>query len=345
MKMYVRQLAVVFACILLPIPTRADKPPSLKAAVEKGLARVAQGAASYPKNRSCFSCHHQAMPIQALTAARQRGFNVPADDIKKHVEFSLKSFAKKDQIEKGQGIGGANTTVGYAFLTLAAVEHPADDTTQALIQFLLVRQRKDGAWPAVTKRPPSEGSVFTPTALALLALQKYGREKTVSDDLRARVDEAFAKGKDWLVKNSPADHEDRVFHLRGLMYTGAEAKIVAAARKAVLDTQRPDGSWSQLPDKEGDAYATGSALVALRIACLPASESAYVKGTKFLLSTQKEDGAWIVQTRSRPIQTFFDNGDPGGKSQFISMAATSWAVLALLENFPVALKKGNRSPP
>jgi len=54
------------------------------------------------------------------------------------------------------------------------------------------------------------------------------------------------------------------------------------------------------------------------------------------LDTQKEDGAWIVQTRARPLQLFFDNGDPGGKSQFISFAATNWAVLALLETVPPA---------
>jgi len=52
---------------------------------------------------------------------------------------------------------------------------------------------------------------------------------------------------------------------------------------------------------------------------------------KYLLRTQREDGAWVVQTRSRPLQAFFDNGDAGGKSQFISFAATNWAILALLE--------------
>jgi N-acyl-D-amino-acid deacylase len=41
-----------------------------------------------------------------------------------------------------------------------------------------------------------------------------------------------------------------------------------------------------------------------------------------------------VQTRSRPVQVFFDNGDPGGKSQFISFLATGWATLALLEACP-----------
>ena len=54
-----------------------------------------------------------------------------------------------------------------------------------------------------------------------------------------------------------------------------------------------------------------------------------------LLGNQREDGAWIVETRSRPVQTFFDNGDPGDKSQFISFLSTCWAVAALLETMPV----------
>jgi hypothetical protein len=49
----------------------------------------------------------------------------------------------------------------------------------------------------------------------------------------------------------------------------------------------------------------------------------------FLLKTQQPDGSWLVETRSKPIQKFFDNGDPHGKSQFISITATGWAVAAL----------------
>jgi N-acyl-D-amino-acid deacylase len=47
------------------------------------------------------------------------------------------------------------------------------------------------------------------------------------------------------------------------------------------------------------------------------------------LRTQHDDGSWLVETRSKPVQVYFDNGDPHGKSQFISVAATSWAVAAL----------------
>ena len=66
-----------------------------------------------------------------------------------------------------------------------------------------------------------------------------------------------------------------------------------------------------------------------------ARSDAYRRGMAYLLRTQTARGAWLVKTRSRPVQTFFDNKDPGGKDQFISFAATGWAVQALLECVPV----------
>jgi N-acyl-D-amino-acid deacylase len=91
-----------------------------------------------------------------------------------------------------------------------------------------------------------------------------------------------------------------------------------------------------LPDLDGDAYATGTVLLALRGAGVATTDPAFQKGVNYLVKTQKPDGSWLVETRSKPVQIFFDNGDPGGKSQFISFAATGWATLALLEQYPFA---------
>jgi squalene cyclase len=135
--------------------------------------------------------------------------------------------------------------------------------------------------------------------------------------------------------SKPKTTEDQVFRLRGLVHVEADVKEIDAARALVLRGQKPDGSWAQLTDLPGDAYATGTALVALRSSGLPQDHPAFRRGMKFLLSTQREDGSWQVATRSRPIQTFFDNGDPGGASQFISFTATNWAVLGLLEGIRV----------
>ncbi len=333
-----RRLLLVLTLFVVPSGARVDvSPDAVKAAIEKGLRRIEEGAANYTTNRQCFSCHHQTTAILAFTAARQRGFAVDSDKLKQQVEFTLDTFRPKlEQVTKGQGVGGSNTTAAYALFTLNAAGHRADDVTAALVQFLLVRQRADGSWPAVTKRPPSEGSSFTNAALAPRVLRAYGpaNDASASEELRAKVDKALTKGREWLLANKPTDAEDKAFHLRALVTAEAPREDIIGARDELLAEQKEDGSWAQTADLAGDAYATGHVLLALRAAGLAATHPAYQKGAAYLLATQREDGAWIVETRSRPVQTFFDNGDPGGKSQFISFAATGWAVLALLELCP-----------
>jgi N-acyl-D-amino-acid deacylase len=336
-----RPFAALFAGVVLATSIQAAAPPAdlaVKAAVVKALKRAEQGVINYPKHRRCFSCHHQAMAVLSMTAARDRGFAIDADLLRKQIDFSLRTFRNKTAIASGRGVGGDSTGVVYALHTFAAAEGPYDDTTAALVKYLLVKQRRDGAWPipAFGNRPPTMGSLFTNTGLAVSALKRYPPPKDApgAADLQARIDTALLKGTTWLLTNKPASTEDRVFHLWGLVSAGVGVKVIGVARGQLLDEQRPDGSWAQLPRMAGDAYATATALVALRRAGLDVGHESYKRGVKYLLDHQNEDGAWIVRTRSRPLQVFFDNGDPGGKSQFISFAATNWAILALLETMP-----------
>lgn len=78
-----------------------------------------------------------------------------------------------------------------------------------------------------------------------------------------------------------------------------------------------------------DAYATGQTLFILQATGLETSAEAYRRGMDFLLRSQCGDGSWFVATRSKPAQPYFDNGDPHGMNQFISIPATCWAVSAL----------------
>jgi hypothetical protein len=43
-----------------------------------------------------------------------------------------------------------------------------------------------------------------------------------------------------------------------------------------------------------------------------------------------EDGSWLVRTRAPSFQPYFDSDFPHGHDQFISAAATNWAVMAML---------------
>ena len=133
-----------------------------------------------------------------------------------------------------------------------------------------------------------------------------------------------------------SDRIEYINQYTDLVSWARQATIITPGEAALLDEEA-----ARRPRLAGEALSHALAvresihgLFSARAAGLPADDPAYRKGIDYLLRTQKEDGSWIVQTRSRPLQVFFDNGDPGGKSQFISFAATNWAVLALLELYP-----------
>jgi lysophospholipase L1-like esterase len=308
-----------------PAPAE-DALPAARAAILKTLPLLQRSQATYARERTCFSCHHQALPTLALALARERG--LPVDRAAAHAQavFTRKSFADHvADYRKGTGIPGGPYHAGYALVDLATGAWPADEVTDALVQYLLKTQEDDGQWRNGSHRPPLEGSEFTATALAVRGLRLFARpaqQKEVAQRVeRARV---------WLVKAKPADQEDRVFRLLGLKWAGADDPAVRGAAEALLHQQRDDGGWSQTADLASDAYATGQALVALHQAGgLAVSDPVYRRGVRFLLASQKEDGSWLVVSRSHPFQTYFESGFPHKKNQWISISATSWATMAL----------------
>ena len=128
--------------------------------------------------------------------------------------------------------------------------------------------------------------------------------------------------------------EDRTFQLLGLVWTSEKsndpAEDLRRAGAALVAEQRSDGGWGQLRALPSDAYATGQALAALKTArVLKPEDAAYRRGVQFLLRTQLTDGSWYVRSRSMAFQPYFESGFPHGPDQFISAAATNWAVIAL----------------
>ena len=145
------------------------------------------------------------------------------------------------------------------------------------------------------------------------------RVKICGINSEAAFDAAIEAGADWV----------------GFVFFPPSPRFVTPARAAQLSLRHPGG-----PPRVGLFVAPteadiGTTLAALRHAGLEVTHEAYKKGIRYLLNTQRKDGAWVVQTRSPPLQRYFDNGDAGGRSQFISFAATSWAVIALLETMPL----------
>jgi ankyrin repeat protein len=298
---------------------------SVKRAVAKSLPLLQKSGAAFSNQRGCVSCHHQSLVAMAVGLARQRGFDVDqrlADEERARVLSTLQR--SREQILLGSGVTD-ELVPAYALVALAAEQQKTNMTTDALVHFLVLRQRQDGSWRTPTYRPPQDASDITFTALAARGLRLFapkGRHKDVEGRL--------GRARDWLAGAKPQETEDKTFHLLGLAWTGAEPRHLRQAALVFLQEQRSDGGWAQLPTLKSDAYATGQVLVALHESGeLAIDHQAYRRGVEFLLKTQLADGSWFVRTRSFPLQPHVDTDFPHGRSQFISLAATSWATMAL----------------
>lgn len=322
-------LIAVTAVLLLPARNLCADGPSgrqkIAVAVGRGITLIEKSARNYPTHRKCFACHHQTLPLLALGEARQAQVKTDEKLPGEILEFVAVSFRGKiDDLKAGDNIGGKGLTVGYGMWTMRLAGKEPDDLTQAMTTFLLKTQADDGHWDLHSIRPPAEESLVMCTVLAAYGL-KTGADETQREAALAAVD----RSRKWLASAKLESHEDKVARLWGCRLLDAGEEELAAARKNVLETQRADGGWGQTADMESDAYATGTALFVLLDTGLAAGDPNIQRGMEFLLTTQLDDGSWLVKTRAKPVQVYFDNGDPHGTSQFISTPATCWSVAAL----------------
>src|SRR5579884_482730 len=326
-------LVVLASALVGPLAAAETAPTAqaIRAAVVKALPLIRKGARGHMAHRSCFACHHQAIPILAMTTAAAHGISVDRQEIDTHLRFIAKFLdGHRSEYLKGRGQGGQVDTAGYALWTLEMGGWKPDATTAAVSAYLVQRDRGHGYWRASSKRPPSEASDFTACYLAVRTLQVFGTPAQ-----KTRITQRISTVRDWLLKTPAHDTEDRVFRLWALERAGADAKDVRAAARELIRSQRPDGGRAQLDTLSSDAYATGTALEALHEAGgLATTDLVYRKGLRFLLTKQLPDGTWHVHSRSQPFQAYFESGFPHGKDQFISLAASGWATTALALALP-----------
>jgi squalene cyclase len=264
-------------------------------------------------------------------AARPKGIRIDETVARGQVQ-KIAAFLEenRERALENLGIPGNVDTVSYILLGLAAENYPNDSITEVWSRYLKNNQSPDGRWRCQADRPPIESSDFEVTAASIRAVRKYGPKSQRGD-----YDQAVKRAVQWLENAEPKTTEDHAFKILGLIWGGANQAAIDKTARSLLNMQRPDGGWAQLPNLDSDAYATGQALVALREARLVAAGNpAYQRGIQFLMNTQLADGSWYVRTRALPVQPYFDSDFPHGSDQFISAAATNWATMALTTAVP-----------
>src|SRR5262249_38752026 len=143
-------LSLAISLLATPV-VGADEPAApqdeIKTAVTRALPLLLKGAEGHVAQRSCFACHNQALPILALTTARPRGFVLPEFDLRKQLEFIVAFLeGNRENYRQGKGQGGQVDTAGYALLTLELGGWKPDATMEAVVEYLLLRDKELGHW-------------------------------------------------------------------------------------------------------------------------------------------------------------------------------------------------------
>jgi ankyrin repeat protein len=306
-------------------PVAAPRPA--RDAIESALAPLQAAGPDFYEKARCISCHNQSLPAVAVTLARARGARVDETRARHATQATLDVWGRsREQMLVGHcGVMGFMPNAAYGMFGLAEERVAPNAITDAVASCLAGLQRPDGSWSAGDIRPPlSARGPIVYTALAARALTHYappGRREDTSSRL--------ARALSYLRAAKRGDTQDEAFGLLGLHWLNGARREIADARRRLLGLQRADGGWGQLPTMPSDAYATGQALYALAESGSAVSSVNHRRGIDYLRRTQLEDGTWFVRSRAVGFQPYVEAGFPHGTDQFISAAATAWAVMAL----------------
>jgi N-acyl-D-amino-acid deacylase len=282
----------------------------------------------------------------AMTEAARVGFPLDAAWLESQAKTTHKYFEERiDDMNKGNHVPGGSTTVGYGLWALDMAKRPADVTTTAIITYLSKIQGmarlqgrepadlsrvSNGRWTTSCRRPPMQGSDIADTVLALLGMEKYATKEQLTQLTSSR-----AAAEKWLAQAPLITQEDRIWRLWGLHYLKGDEPTKRSVRAAIAKAQREDGGWSASESLESDAFSTGETLFVLCKTGTPLTEPMIQRARDYLLRTQLDDGSWLVKSRVKnKAQPYFENGDPHGEHQFLSTAATAWAVAGLAQVLP-----------
>ena len=326
-----RSLAAGLFVLTVALYVRAEDPAAkdaAKSAIDRGTAFLAKDALQWKKDHNCVSCHHAALVGWALREAKLRGHAVDEPVLNEMTKWVAESGSGKTGVPRPEGIPKALNMKAVLFALALNADAQPDEVSQKglslLLQTVKEDQNEDGVWHSwPDTRPPIFGhSDETATALATLALlpQAAAKDETA---IAARD-----KGLKWLAEHDTSgDHQAICVRLILSVRAGRPNEESQPLVKRILDSQREDGGWGQIPDMASDGHGTGQALYALSLAGVKPNEPALERGRQFLIKTQREDGGWAMVSRPCPPS------NKGANNLIpITGAGSSWAVLGLVRS-------------
>ncbi len=277
----------------------------------------------------CASCHHVPMTLWTCYSAASRGYEVDQAAVDTMRAYLLdENDAARVSPPENPPADRDGTQIASIYVLLALEAGPPGWSDAPIVtrtrEHYAKLQNEDGTWPpfpSAGRAPILEGGGVSARMLMLALAGLPNR------DTDPPVVPALEKARAWIAElpENPS-HQVRALQLMANLRLGASPDVIEPQLAALTALQRPDGSWAQTPEMEGDAYATGQTLYALGLAGKRMDDPNVARAVVFLLKTQSPDGSWPMTSRPSTPE------DPGAHNlEPITFAGTAWAVLGMLE--------------
>lgn len=74
MKRLLVSVCIAFCCLSSLVTSAAESTNTVESATRRGLVMVTRAASNWQQHKTCFSCHHQTLPMLTAVTAERMGF-------------------------------------------------------------------------------------------------------------------------------------------------------------------------------------------------------------------------------------------------------------------------------
>ena len=183
----------------------------LRDSATRAMRVIDRTVATWHTQRTCFSCHHQSLPIAAALVARSRGIPLDETLLRKNVAVATTMIGSLARQVQGYQQIDPGTELGMLLSTADLVRMPGSAASIAAALTLASHQLDDGSWYTLDARPPQSYSPITTTAFAVRALAAY-----MPAERSAELAQRIARARAWLSAVQARDTEELAYRLYGI---------------------------------------------------------------------------------------------------------------------------------
>ncbi len=313
--------------IVVLVAEGLDEPPANPSSTEsRAVAFLVREVPRWSRDNHCYSCHNNGDAARALYQAARAGFPVPEAALVGTTRWLIQPEGWDHNGGDGPISDKGLARVAFSTALAAAIEArrvPDRSVLMTAAQRLSLDQAADGSWPI-----EGEDATGSPATYGRLVATLLARGTLVAAQ-PTHFRDAINRADHWLMSRDVSNVTGAAVILQ--VTVPVKSPDYQRKRRQCLDllerAQGDDGGWGLYLKSPSEPFDTALVLLALS-ACDELAESVrpmVLRGRKFLMSEQRDDGSWIETTRP-----------PGNVSYAQRISTTGWATLGLLATRPTS---------